>query len=153
VFARLALRATFAFLALPGIVAFAVPLFLFRPETSARAFAPLGGVLLVVGCFVLAWCAWAFYSRGRGTLAPWDPPRGLVRTGLYRFSRNPMYVGVLLVVAGRAVGFRSWPLAIYGAILGIAFHLRILLYEEPWLARTFGSEWDTYRSRVPRWIF
>lgn len=149
---RLALRATIAFLALPGFVAFAVPILWLRPRTSALAFAPAGGVVLAAGCGVLAWCAWAFYSHGRGTLAPWDPPRGLVRNGLYRYSRNPMYVGVLTIVAGWAIGFHSWSLAAYALALGIAFHLRIILHEEPWLARTFGAEWDTYRARVPRWL-
>ncbi len=63
-----------------------------------------------------------------------------------------MYVGVLLVTAGWAVGFRSWTLAGYTGALLIAFHLRVLLHEEPWLARTFGAEWATYRARVPRWL-
>ncbi len=149
---RLGFRATLAFLALPGIVAFAVPLLLLRPDVPLHSFAPTGLVVLAVGCLVLAWCVWAFYSEGLGTLAPWDPPRGLVRGGLYRFSRNPMYVGVLLIVAGWAVGFRSLPLGIYGVSLALAFHLRILIHEEPWLARTFGADWDAYRARVPRWL-
>ncbi len=141
-----------AFLALPGIVAFAVPLLWLRPEAATDSFSPLGGAVLAAGCGALAWCAWEFYARGRGTLAPWDPPRGLVRSGLYRYSRNPMYVGVLLIVAGWAIGFRSWSLAAYAAVVGLAFHLRVLLHEEPWLARTFGADWDAYRAQVPRWL-
>lgn len=133
-------------------MAFAVPLLWLRPKAPLGSFAPLGSALLAAGCLVLAWCVWAFYSEGRGTLAPWDPPRGLVRGGLYRFSRNPMYVGVLLIVAGWAVGFRSLPLGIYSAALGLGFHLRILFHEEPWLARTFGADWDAYRAQVPRWL-
>ena len=149
---RLALRAVLAFLAMPGIVAFAIPLLWLKPQASWRDFAPPAVVVLLAGCAILGWCVWAFYAQGRGTLAPWDPPTGLVRNGLYHFSRNPMYVGVLLIIAGWAIGFRSWPLALYGAILGLAFHLRILFYEEPWLARTFGTEWNAYRERVPRWL-
>lgn len=63
-----------------------------------------------------------------------------------------MYVGVSLITTGWAVGFHSWTLAGYtGALLGI-FHLRVLVHEEPWLARTFGAEWTDYRKRVPRWL-
>lgn len=149
---RLALRATLSFLALPGIVAFAVPLLWLRPDAPIRAFAPTAGFVLAGGSLILGWCVWEFYARGRGTLAPWDPPRGLVRSGLYRVSRNPMYVGVLLIVSGWAIGFRSWPLTIYATALGLAFHLRVLYHEEPWLARTFGAEWEAYRARVPRWL-
>jgi protein-S-isoprenylcysteine O-methyltransferase Ste14 len=148
----LALRATLAFLALPGIVAFAVPLLVLRPEPGARAFTPIGAVVLAVGIAVLASCVWEFYARGRGTLAPWDPPRALVRAGPYRYSRNPMYVGVLLILVGWATGFRSMPLGLYAAAIAVAFHLRIVMAEEPWLSRTFGEEWESYRHRVPRWV-
>lgn len=146
----LAFRAAFAFLALPGIVAFAVPLLLLRPD--GRSITPWGIPIVVIGSLVLGWCVRDFFVRGRGTLAPWDPPRALVRHGLYRYSRNPMYVGVLLITAGWSIGFESWPLAAYAAALLVAFHLRVLLHEEPWLSRTFGADWEAYRARVPRWV-
>jgi protein-S-isoprenylcysteine O-methyltransferase Ste14 len=149
---RLALRATVAFLALPGIVAFAVPILWLRPVDARLVDEPLGIVILLVGCSVLGWCVRDFFVSGRGTLAPWDPPRHLVRVGLYRFSRNPMYVGVLLITSGWAVGFRSLALAGYTGALMVAFQLRVLLHEEPWLARTFGAEWVEYRAHVPRWL-
>jgi protein-S-isoprenylcysteine O-methyltransferase Ste14 len=72
--------------------------------------------------------------------------------GLYRWSRNPMYVGVLCVVAGWAIGFRSIGLAVYGLALLVAFHLRVVTAEEPFLARTHGAEWEAYAARVPRWF-
>ena len=93
-----------------------------------------------------------FYVAGRGTLAPWSPPRTLVTSGLYRYTRNPMYVGVLLILCGWAIGFRSWPLAIYAAAVAIAVHLRVVLHEEPFLARTHGDAWTAYRARVGRWL-
>lgn len=93
-----------------------------------------------------------FFVRGQGTLAPWDPPRALVRDGPYRYSRNPMYVGVLLITTGWAVGYHSWALVGYTGVLFGVFHLRVLVHEEPWLARTFGAEWEEYRARVPRWL-
>jgi len=148
---RLFGRAVTAFLALPGVVAFVVPLLVIKPAP-----APFsnwwGAVSLAIGIVVLLSCVREFYVAGRGTLAPWAPPRSLVVTGLYRWSRNPMYVAVLLILAGWAVGFQSWRLAIYGAVVLVVFHLRIVLHEEPWLRRTFGEEWDQYRMRVRRWL-
>ena len=111
----LALRALLSFVLLPGIVAFAVPLLLLRPRGVGGAPGLLGLPLLVVGAAGLAWCVIDFARRGEGTLAPWDPPRRLVRQGLYRYSRNPMYVAVLLLLAGWAVTFHSWALGGYAA--------------------------------------
>ena len=101
-------------MALPGVVAFVAPLWLLRP---AHAFA-LGGVpVLVLGVGLLLWCVREFYVAGRGTLAPWAPPRDLVTSGPYRYSRNPMYLAVLLVLLGWAIGFRSGTLALYALTL------------------------------------
>ena len=101
---------------------------------------------------MLLWCVRDFYVSGRGTLAPWVPPRELVVVGLYRMSRNPMYVSVILVLVGWAVGFRSMPLALYALAVAVGFHLRVVLGEEPWLAQTHGEKWVRYRDRVPRWL-
>ena len=147
------LRATVAFLVLPGTVAFGIPLFLLRPSPLASSFAPMAIAAVGLGSAVLVWCVWDFYVRGRGTLAPWDPPQALVWDGLYKYSRNPMYVGVLAIVVGWAIGFRSSALAIYAGCLAVAFHLRIVFAEEPFLARTHGAAWVEYRERVPRWLF
>ncbi|MGH7622724.1 MAG: methyltransferase family protein, partial [Gemmatimonadaceae bacterium] len=86
------------------------------------------------------------------TLAPWSPPKHLVVIGLYRMSRNPMYVAVLVILVGWALAFSSVTLAIYAAAVAFAFHLRVILHEEPWLAKTFGSDWLEYRRRVARWF-
>jgi protein-S-isoprenylcysteine O-methyltransferase Ste14 len=149
---RLFLRALLAVLALPGMVAFVVPLLLVTPS-SRRAFVePWGAVPLAAGMLVLALTVREFYVAGRGTLAPWAPPRTLVTSGLYRWSRNPMYVGVLLILAGWAIALRSWPLAAYAAIVAIAVHVRVLLHEEPFLARAHPDAWPAYRAGVPRWL-
>jgi protein-S-isoprenylcysteine O-methyltransferase Ste14 len=108
-------------------------------------------LLLLSGC-VLLWCVWDFYRIGKGTLAPWDPPKKLVVVGLYRFVRNPMYVGVLGWVAGWSLIAGSLVLGIYTILLAIAFHLRVIFYEEPTLARQFGNDWVQYQATVPRWI-
>lgn len=146
------LRALFAVLALPGVVAFAVPLLLIAPPTPVQHLNPWAAGPLAIGVIVLALTVREFYVAGRGTLAPWSPPRALVTSGLYRYSRNPMYVGVLLILGGWATAFRSWPLAIYAAAVAAAVHLRVLLHEEPFLARTHGDAWGGYRARVGRWI-
>jgi protein-S-isoprenylcysteine O-methyltransferase Ste14 len=112
----------------------------------------LGLILLLPGLAGLLWCVWSFYTEGRGTLAPWSPPRHLVVGGLYRFSRNPMYVSVVLILCGWTVGFRSRALAVYALAVMLAFHARVVFGEEPWLARTHGDAWTRYRAGVPRWL-
>jgi protein-S-isoprenylcysteine O-methyltransferase Ste14 len=109
-------------------------------------------MLLLLGIPGLLWCVWSFYTEGRGTLAPWSPPRHLVVTGLYRYSRNPMYVSVVLILWGWTAGFQSRALALYALAVMAVFHLRVVLGEEPWLARTHGDTWDRYRAAVPRWL-
>lgn len=142
-------RALLAFLALPAVVAGLIP-WLLAP--SGRRFQATASPLLVLGMCLLLWCVRDFYVAGRGTLAPWAPPRNLVTVGLYRVTRNPMYVAVVIVLVGWAIAFRSRGLAVYAAGVALAFHVRVVTYEEPWLARTFGAEWLAYRARVPRWF-
>ena len=107
---------------------------------------------MILGTVLLLWCVRDFYVAGKGTLAPWSPPRNLVVVGLYRWSRNPMYIAVLLILIGWALAFESRGLWTYVAGIAVAFHLRVVLYEEPWLARTHGTAWDKYRARVRRWL-
>jgi protein-S-isoprenylcysteine O-methyltransferase Ste14 len=102
--------------------------------------------------FLLLWCVRDFYVAGKGTLAPWSPPQHLVVKGLYRLSRNPMYIAVLLVISGWALGFHSRALALYALGVLVAFHLRVIINEERFLARTHGVEWVRYKASVPRWL-
>jgi protein-S-isoprenylcysteine O-methyltransferase Ste14 len=112
----------------------------------------VGSLLLVLGASTYLWCLWDFGTVGRGTPAPIDPPKQLVARGLYKYSRNPMYVGVLTVILGFAVLFRSGPIALYSACVATAFCLFVVFYEEPHLKRVFGSGYEEYCSRVPRWL-
>jgi protein-S-isoprenylcysteine O-methyltransferase Ste14 len=147
------LRAIVAFLAMPGVVALLVPAWIGAHELDAGAtFHELGLMLLVPGFIALLWCVRDFYVAGKGTLAPWSPPRNLVRVGLYRYSRNPMYVAVALMLIGWTTCFWSRTLAIYTCFVIVAFHLRVVFGEEPWLARTHGAAWEEYKSGVPRWL-
>lgn len=113
---------------------------------------PLGLVLVALGTFGLLWCVRDFYVSGKGTLAPWAPPQHLVVVGLYRYSRNPMYVSVALILLGWAAAYRSAALLIYALAVVVAFHFRVVLGEEPWLARAHGAAWQQYMRRVRRWI-
>ena len=146
-------RALLAFLALPGIVAIAVPAwFAAASLRHGGTFHAVGLLPLAIGFALLLWCVRDFYVAGKGTLAPWSPPKYLVTTGLYRYSRNPMYVAVTTMLMGWALAFASPALAVYAAIVVVAFHLRVVFGEEPWLERTHGAAWDEYKSRVPRWL-
>jgi protein-S-isoprenylcysteine O-methyltransferase Ste14 len=145
-------RAVLAFLALPGIVAFALPMIWVLRNGPPQIVQPWGVVPWTFGLIGLLWCVRDFYVSGKGTLAPWSPPKRLVVVGLYRYSRNPMYVSVMLIVLGWAACFWSRQLLIYALVVGAAFHMRVVLGEEPWLARAHGSQWDEYKTRVPRWL-
>ena len=150
----LLLRAVAAFLALPGVVAILVPLLIVSPMIrDGVPFRLIALVPLVLGLGLLIWCGRLFFAQGKGTLAPWDPPRQIVVSGPYAFSRNPMYVAVVLILLGWALGFHSWPLLIYAFVTLVVFHLRVRLGEEPWLADTFHDKWTRYASHVPRWLF
>jgi len=141
-----------AFLVLPGVFGFLVPWWIVAGAANRSSGRPWSGAFLVCcGAVILLWCVRDFYVAGRGTLAPWDPPRRLVVVGLYRFTRNPMYVGVLTVVLGWSVLAGSWPLAAYWCVLALGFHLRTIWYEERRLAEQFGADWQRYRAAVPRW--
>jgi protein-S-isoprenylcysteine O-methyltransferase Ste14 len=143
-------RAIAAFVALPGIVAFALPVAIGISTGHPMRYAALAAVPLCLGIFLLSWCVREFYVAGRGTLAPWDPPQHLVTTGPYRISRNPMYIGVVTILVGWCVLWGSRTLFIYTVLFLCGFHLRVLWFEEPWAARQFGEQWQAYRARVPR---
>jgi protein-S-isoprenylcysteine O-methyltransferase Ste14 len=104
-----------------------------------------GGAMVALACVV------TFLWIGRGTPAPFDPPRRLVIRGPYRFVRNPMYIGGGLALLGAALFYESMPLLAYAGIFFLATHLFVVLYEEPTLRRTFGPEYETYCHRVRRW--
>ena len=77
----------------------------------------MGMAPLVAGVVILLWCVRDFYVAGKGTLAPWDPPKHLVVIGLYRFVRNPMYLAVLAIIVGQALLFGSWWLVLYATVV------------------------------------
>lgn len=146
-------RALLAFLALPGMVAGVAPWLIAAGDPWRGNGAPIvGGVIYALGFLIVAVCAVEFYRAGKGTLAPWSPPKALVTGGLYRWTRNPMYVGVVTAVAGAGITAGSPLLAVYTVLLAFLFHARVTMHEEPWLALRFPEEWKAYELAVPRWL-
>lgn len=141
----------------PGTVTLVVPYRLLSSRANYLdvefSYLRLPGLLpIVAGVVLYIWCAWDFTFLGKGTPAPFDPPKELVVKGPYRYVRNPMYIFVGLTLAGEAIVFKSMRIAIF-AIVALAFlHVWILLYEEPTLRRKFGEAYANYCRRVSRWL-
>jgi protein-S-isoprenylcysteine O-methyltransferase Ste14 len=122
------------------------------PRSPAGPLGVVGLGLALLGMALAVWCVLAFVALGKGTPAPFDPPRRLVVRGPYRFIRNPMYLGAGVALGGVALFYRSLPLAIYAAGFLLAAHLFVVGYEEPTLTRLFGADYAAYRARVGRWL-
>jgi protein-S-isoprenylcysteine O-methyltransferase Ste14 len=121
-----------------------------RPE--AAGWPQVAGVLIgSIGAVAALSCVWAFVMIGKGTPAPFDPPRRLVVRGPYRFVRNPMYLGAGLALAGAALFYVSAPLLVYAVLFLLAAHCFVVYYEEPTLRRSFGPDYESYCQRVSRW--
>ena len=144
----------------PGVVAFYIP------QTLRRGPAPggwwsLGWILFAAGAAIYTLCLFNFLSAG-GTPAIFftrhirfligEEPAGLVSTGIYRFSRNPMYAGVLLTVFGQALLFASLRVAIYACVASLFFPCIVVFLEEPHLRATRGHDYEVYLRSVPRWL-
>jgi len=141
----------------PGTVAILVPYRILSSPGASGTLAIVGfryfGLLVIpVGALIYFWCAWDFTFAGKGTPAPIDPPKELVVRGLYKYVRNPMYVGVLSLIAGQAIWFESIQLLAYAAFAFLLMHAFVMLYEEQALKRKFGESYARYHDSVPRWI-
>jgi protein-S-isoprenylcysteine O-methyltransferase Ste14 len=134
-------------------VAVIVPAVLLHDAGTVHPAARWGGALLIiVGLAATAGSVRLFAVRGRGTLAPWDPPRRLVVSGLYRYVRNPMISGAALVLTGECLLFASREVAAWTAALVAINAVYMPLIEEPRLARRFGPPYEEYRRHVPGWV-
>ncbi len=153
---RLLLKNLLFTVLVPGTVAVFLPYRIVVRDGEALHVAPVrvlfAGPLIILGAATYLWCLWDFAVAGRGTPAPIDPPKHLVVRGLYRYVRNPMYVGVLLMIAAWAALFGSRAVLGYGAVVAVIFHLFVVLVEEPMLRRRFGEAYDAYCERVRRWM-
>lgn len=122
------------------------------PPSEPLGQALAASLLIAAGLVPLLESIVRFVVVGDGTLVPAVPPEHLVVSGLYRYVRNPMYVGVLTVIAGEALLFWNRDMLIYLAAVWLAAHLFVFFYEEPKLMRTFPDEYPLYRKNVPRWL-
>jgi protein-S-isoprenylcysteine O-methyltransferase Ste14 len=146
-------RSAFFTVVIPGTVLYYIP------RTAGAFLHPRTGTWLTVaaipaafGAALLLYCILEFAWFGLGTLAPIDPPRNLVVRGPYRYVRNPMYLGVLLVLASETVAFRSRFLPRYALAFLVFVNLFVRYYEEPTLLRKFGDSYKQYCAMVPRWF-
>ena len=111
-----------------------------------------GGITAALGACIYFGCVFEFASRGRGTPAFWDPPRRLILGPWFRLVRNPMYVGVALMIAGQGIARGSALTLAWALLVTVGFHVFVVTYEEPHLRRVFGREYLDYCTRVPRWL-
>src|SRR5881628_2809069 len=112
----------------------------------------LAMLIIVAGAALAIACVLTFAFVGRGTPAPFDPPRTLVIAGPYRWVRNPMYIGAGTALVGTALFYQSAALAGYALLFLLITHLFVLFYEEPHLRRVFGQPYEDYLRTVRRWI-
>jgi protein-S-isoprenylcysteine O-methyltransferase Ste14 len=148
-------------LLVPCVVGAYVPHLIYGGRGVRGGVWQVGWLFVALGAIIYALCLFSFLMSG-GTPAIFftrhlrfvlgEEPQILVRQGLYRFSRNPMYVGVLMAVFGQAVVFASRDVAFYGAVLWVCFHIVVVLLEEPHLRKERGASHDEYCRRVPRWL-
>ena len=115
------------------------------PPQVAGAILGAAGAALALACIV------TFVFVGKGTPAPFDPPRRLVIRGPYRLVRNPMYIGAGLALAGAALFYRSLSLLAYAAVFLLVTHGFVVLYEEPTLRRIFDRDYAAYCRQTGRW--
>ena len=141
----------------PGTIAGLVPWWIshWRMQPPLLGFFPcriVGALLITAGLPVLLDSFVRFALKGLGTPAPVFPTRHLVVSGLYHYVRNPMYVAVVSLIAGQGLLLGNVRVLEYAVMIWLAFHLFVLLYEEPTLRATFGGEYEAFCANVPRWI-
>jgi protein-S-isoprenylcysteine O-methyltransferase Ste14 len=149
--AALLIRILLFTIVVPATVVVYVPAGLARAPGSPPGVVA-GALFMLTGLLLVIWCFYEFAVRGRGTPAPWDAPRYLVTSGPYRRSRNPIYLGVVLILLGEAAFFASLALLAWAAVAALGSHLFVVLYEEPGLHQRFGAEYARYVAEVPRWL-
>jgi len=145
----------FTFIA-PAFVAGVMPFILLSYLRVATFHFPgrifMASLLLITGLMIYIACVNSFIKKGKGTPSPTAPPTQLVVSGLYRYSRNPMYVGIISIIIGEGLWFAEASVLIWAALFLMGVHAWILNYEEPKLRSCFGSSYHDYCQRVRRWV-
>lgn len=154
---RNTLLTIFGTVLVPCILHLLIP-FLILQNTSGLNFPRIGLIEIfsiiatAVGITMVIWVSVIFVRRGKGTAVPLLPPTKFVPIGLYKYVRNPMYVGLLAVILAESAFFRSVWLLVYACLLWLAVHSYVVFIEEPDLGRRFGNAYEEYRMETPRWI-
>lgn len=159
------IRGVFFTILVPGTVAGYVPYLFMRnrlPDMNTGLFHWAGLLIIVTGVFIYLWTVTSFLLRGKGTPAIWftkaigfiigEEPMKMVSSGLYRYSRNPMYIGVITTVIGHGIFFQYSNLLWYALSLFIIFTVVVIFIEEPHLEKKFGEEYKDYKKRTRRWL-
>jgi protein-S-isoprenylcysteine O-methyltransferase Ste14 len=155
------LRHLLAIVVLPFTIAVLVPVWIARRYGVALAVGhsvgpvflqAVGLALLSFGLVLVIASGWRFATEGKGTLAPWDPPRVFVVRGPYQFVRNPMISGVILFLFGEACVLLSTPHGVWAVCFVILNLIYVPLVEERQLERRFGDSYRLYRRHVRRFI-
>lgn len=150
---------------IPGTVAEYVPWLIRRnrmPDIETGYFQWAGVLVMIIGILIYLWTVASFLLRGKGTPAIWftkalsfiigEEPMKMVSSGIYRYSRNPMYIGVITTVAGQGIFFQYSSLLWYALSLFVVFNFAVIFIEEPHLEKKFGEEYRNYRKRTRRWF-
>ena len=146
------LKQIFSFI-LPITVLVLVPLWVEKNWTVRAVFHLFAGsIIILFGLTIMAFTISSFIRIGKGTLAPWSPPKKLVIKGLYRYVRNPMILGVLIVLLGEALGLWSKNILVWAGEFFIINIIYFIIYEEPSLEKRFGDEYREYKKHVSMWI-
>jgi len=112
----------------------------------------LGGILLILGLSLAGWTMRLFSVKGKGTAAPWNPPKNLVVSGPYCYVRNPMITSVLIMQIAEALLLNTWLCWILFALFWLSNMIYFPLFEEKDLEKRFGESYLEYKRNVPRWI-
>jgi hypothetical protein len=103
----------------------------------------IGALLLLIG-FGISFSAWLIFLRRKTPLRPGQPPSSFVQSGPYRFTRNPMYLGMLIFLFGLFFAVRSWYFLIPPALFFVLINSILIPFEEELMHRTFGDPYDNY---------
>ena len=155
------LRHLVAILILPFVMTIVIPRWIVRgyglvtewdSDLASALGHVAGGICFLAGLSLFLWTLYLFAARGKGTLAPWDPPKHLVVNGPYRYVRNPMISGVLMIIVGEALFYGSASLGAWFLTFLVINQIYFMIMEEPMLEARFGDEYRAYKAAVPRWI-
>lgn len=129
-----------------------INLWLKLPEHSFLELKVLGLFFILVGIMLFIYCSGLFFLLGKGTPAPIEPPKKLVVSGLYKYTRNPIYIGYFMILLGEFLFFGQFLLLIYFFLAIIGINIYVILHEEPILKKRFGKNYEDYLKKIPRWL-